>query len=133
MESGKLIAMPHTDPDVRTDPADAWLDRLLADDAAQHGDDYVDDAGFTARVMADLPAPATLPRWRKPAVTALWAAAGIGTAFALPGAVLDVSREAFRLLAAQPLSLSGIAAALIAVGVVTWTGTAPRLNSAARK
>jgi hypothetical protein len=119
------MPMPHTDPDVRTDPADdAWLDRLLADDAAQHRDGYVDDAGFTARVMSELPAPATLPRWRKPAVTALWAAAGLGAAFALPGAVLDVTREAFRLLAAQPLSLSGIAAALVAVGLVTWTGTA---------
>ena len=86
--------MPHTDPDLRDDP-DAWLDRLLVEDAAQHRDAYVDDAGFTARVMD-----------------------------ALPGAALDVSREAFRLLAAQPISLSAVAAALVAFGVATWTGAA---------
>ena len=116
--------MPHTDPDLRNDPADAWLDRLLADDASAHRDAYLDDDGFTARVMSALPAAASLPRWRKPAVTALWATAGLGLAFALPGAALDVSREAFRLFAAQPISLSGLAAALVALGVVTWTGTA---------
>ena len=115
--------MPHTDPDLRDD-ADAWLDRLLADDAAGHRDAYVDDAGFTARVMHALPPPVALPRWRKPAVTALWATAGLGVAFALPGAALDVSREAFRLLATQPISLSAVAAALVAFGVATWTGAA---------
>jgi hypothetical protein len=118
--------MPHTDPDLRSDPADGWLDRLLAADAATHRDAYLDDAGFTARVMTALPTPASaaLPRWRKPAVTALWATAGLGLAFALPGTALDVSREAFRLLAAQPFSLSGVAAALVAFGIATWTGTA---------
>ena len=115
--------MPHTDPDLRDD-ADAWLDRLLVEDAAQHRDAYLDDAGFTARVMHALPPAAALPRWRKPAVTALWATAGLGLAFALPGAALDVSREAFRLLAAQPISLSAVAAALVAFGVATWTGAA---------
>jgi hypothetical protein len=122
VEPGELT-MPHTDPDLRDDP-DAWLDRLLVEDAAQHRDAYVDDAGFTARVMDALPAPAALPRWRKPALTALWATAGLGLAFALPGAALDVSREAFRLLAAQPISLSAVAAALVAFGVATWTGAA---------
>ena len=116
--------MPHTHPDLRDDAADAWLERLLAADAVAHRDAYFDDEGFTARVMSALPSPAVLPRWRKPAVTALWATAGLGLAFALPSAALDVSREAFRLLATQPLSLSGIAAALVAVGVATWTGTA---------
>jgi hypothetical protein len=116
--------MPHTDPDLRNDPADAWLDRLLVEDAATHDADYLADAGFTASVMSALPAPALVPKWRKPAVTALWATAGLGIAFALPGAALDVSREAFRLLAAQPFTLSGLAAALFALGAVTWTGTA---------
>jgi len=117
--------MPHTAPDLRnSDPSDAWLDSLLAQDAALHSDAYVDDAGFTASVMSALPPAALAPRWRKPAVTALWASAGLGIAFALPSAVLDVSREAFRLLAAQPFTLSGLAAALVALGVITWTGTA---------
>ena len=115
--------MPHTDPDLR-DAADDWLDGLLVEDAAQHRDLYVDDAGFATRVMHALPPAAALPRWRKPAVAGLWAAAGLGLAFALPGAALDVSREAFRLFAAQPISLSAVAAALVAFGVATWTGAA---------
>ena len=102
------------------DPPD-WLDRLLADDAAAHALDYIDDAGFTAKVMADLPAPATLPAWRKPAVTALWAAAGLGLAFTLPGAVVDVAREAFKLFAAKPFSLSEILALLAVAGAGMWT------------
>jgi len=116
--------MPHTDPDLRSNGADAWLDGLLVADAAEHGADYLHDAGFTARVMSALPPPTAMPKWRKPALTALWATAGLGVAFLVPGAVLDVTREAFRLVAAQPFTLSGLAAALVALGAVTWTGTA---------
>ena len=54
---------------------DDWLDRLLADDASEHRDLYVADDGFTARVMAALPAPVTAPAWRKPVVVALWGVA----------------------------------------------------------
>ena len=54
------------------EPAD-WLDAALAADGASHRDDYLDDAGFTARLMARLPAPVALPAWRKPALSLLWA------------------------------------------------------------
>ena len=57
---------------------DDWLDRLLADDASEHRDLYVADDGFTARVMAALPAPVTAPAWRKPVVVALWGVAAVG-------------------------------------------------------
>ena len=38
-------------------PDDDWLDAALAADAREHGSSYLDDRGFTARVMAALPAP----------------------------------------------------------------------------
>lgn len=108
--------------------SDDWLDAALAADAREHGS-YLDDLGFTARVMAALPAPVAAPRWRKPALVALWSAAAVGTATALPGVALDVGREAFRLLAAQPVSLPQIAAVLAAIGVVTWSAAAWALRS----
>jgi hypothetical protein len=103
----------------KRDAAADWLDRLLAEDAPAH--DYIDDAGFTANVMAALPAPVALPAWRKPAATALWAAAGLGLAFTLPGAATDVAREAFTLFAAKPFSLSEVLALLALAGVGLWT------------
>ncbi len=110
-------------------PDDDWLDAALAADAREHGSAYLDDQGFTARVMAALPAPVAVPRWRRPALVALWSAAAVGTATALPGVALDVGREAFRLLAAQPVSLPQIAAVLAALGVVTWSAAAWALRS----
>jgi hypothetical protein len=105
-----------------------WLDRLLADDARAHRDAYVADEGFTARVMQALPAPLTLPAWRKPVVLALWGVAAAGIALAMPAAVLEVGREAYRLLAAQPVSLSGIAGAVVAMVVLTSAAAAYTLR-----
>ena len=112
-------------------PSDTdWLEVALRHDAREHLSSYVDDQGFSARVMSALPAPVvSLPRWRRPALVALWSAAAAGAAFALPGIALDVGREAFRVLAAQPVSLPQIAGALLAVGVVTWSGAAWALRS----
>jgi hypothetical protein len=120
--------MPHTAPDLRPAGDDAWLDRLLAEDAAALRDSYIDDAGFTAGVLAALPAPVALPRWRKPAVTAMWTGAALAGALALPDAALNVVREAVRLVAAQPVSLSGMAALLTALAAATWAGTALALR-----
>lgn len=109
-----------------------WLDRLLADDARAHRDAYVADDGFTARVMSSLPAmpaPLTLPAWRKPVLMAMWAVAAAGIAVAMPSAMLDVGREAYRLLAAQPVSLSGIAGAVIAMVTLTSAAAAYTLRS----
>lgn len=101
-------------------PADEWLDALLRDSARDH-DAYIGDDGFTARVMTALPGRDVAPAWRKPAVTALWGAAAVAVAFALPGAAFDVAREAFRLFAAKPFALSEIAALLAVAGLGTWT------------
>ena len=85
-----------------TEPADDWLDAALRADAREHRGDYLADDGFTARVMAKLPAPATLPAWRKRAVVAMWAVASVGIAVALPGAYVDVAREFFRVAGGAP-------------------------------
>ena len=108
--------------------ADDWLDRVLADDAADHAGVYLPDEGFTARVMRALPAADALPAWRRPVVAALWVAAAALLAPALPATALDVARETFRIFAAQPFSLSTIALGIAAVGIATWTGAALALR-----
>lgn len=118
----------HTTPDPRE--ADDWLEQALRSDAREHRESYLDDAGFTARVMAALPAAvAILPRWRRPAVAAIWAAAAAGMAVALPGVALDIGREAYRLFATQPLSLAQVGVTLAALGIGTWVAAAWTLRA----
>jgi hypothetical protein len=105
-------------------PADDWLDGLLRADAREEHSAYIGDEGFTARVMQALPTPMTLPAWRRPVIAGLWGAAAVALAVALPGAALDIARETFRLVAANPVSLSGIAAAVACAGLLTWTAAA---------
>lgn len=101
-----------------------WLDDVLRAD-----DGYIADDGFTARVMTALPAPAALPRWRRPAVAALWGVAAAALAVAAPGAVLDVAREGYRLLATVPVSISGIAGAMAAIVALTGAAAAYTLRA----
>jgi hypothetical protein len=103
---------------------DDWLERLLVTDGAATRAEYIDDAGFTGKVMAALPVPMTLPSWRKPAVVTLWGVAAAALAIAAPGAVLDVAREAYRLLATQPISIAGIAGAAAAMLAATGAAAA---------
>ena len=110
-------------------PGDDWLDGLLAADARKVRSSYIDDQGFTARVMHALPVPLTLPAWRKPAIVALWGVALAGVALALPGAALDVAREAYRLLGAHPVSLSGMAGAILFAGALSWSAAAYALRT----
>jgi hypothetical protein len=107
---------------------DEWLDRVLADDARVLGAHYVLDEGFTAAFMQRLPAPVALPAWRKPVVVALWLVAGVLLASMLPQAMQDLAREAFRVVAAKPVTLSMLGMLLAAIGIVTWTGTALALR-----
>jgi hypothetical protein len=102
-------------------PARDWLDGLLESDARDDRAAYIADAGFTARVMNALPAPLTLPAWRKPAVVVLWGVALAGISLALPAAAVDVAREAYRLLGAHPVSLSGMVGALLFAGALSWS------------
>ena len=78
--------------------------------------------------LLDLPPAAAMPRWRKPALIGLWIAAAIALIGALPGAVLDVARQAFRLASARPFSLSEIAVMFLVLAVVTWTAAAYALR-----
>lgn len=107
---------------------DDWLDATLRADGREHRAEYLDDAGFTARVMAALPAPVALPAWRRPVLTLLWALAGLGIALALPGAVVDVAYDVMRLVVGQRVSLSGIGAAVVGLGVATWAAAALALR-----
>jgi len=100
-----------------------WLDHILSAD-----DDYIADDGFTARVMSALPAPVALPKWRKPAVAAVWGVAAVGLAVAAPGAMVDVGREAYRLLATVPVSIAGLATAMLAVVAATGAAAAYTLR-----
>ena len=114
-----------------TDPnsADAdWLDQLLVEDGRVHRDAYIADDGFTASTMAALPAPVAAPAWRKPFIVCLWGVAAAGAAAAMPSLFLDVTREAYRLLAAYPVSLSGIAGAAVAMGALTCAAAAYSLR-----
>lgn len=115
----KLASSPDTD----------WLERLLREDAAEHAAAYVHDEGFTAKVVTALPpSVAAVPRWRKPAVIAMWGMAAAGAAVSLPDVAVGVGREAFRLLAAQPVTVPQIAVTLIALGFATWSAAAYALR-----
>jgi hypothetical protein len=103
------------------DNHDDWLEGALRDDALVHRAEYLPDDGFTARVMAKLPAALSLPSWRTPAVAALWAAAGIGIALSLPGAYADVVREYLRIVTGHPVTLDQIATGVVMLGVASWT------------
>ena len=107
-----------------TTPAERdWLDDVLRSD-----EEYIADDGFTARVTSALPAPAALPKWRKPAVAVLWGVAAAGLAVAAPGAMLDVAREAYRLLATVPVSVAGLASAMAAIVAATGAAAAYALR-----
>jgi hypothetical protein len=111
-------------------PDDDWLEQALRTQGREHRAGYLDDDGFTARVMAALPPAAeAVPRWRKPVVAAIWTAAGAAAAIALPEVALDVGREAFRLLATHPVSLPQVGLLLTAVGLGTWVAAAWALRS----
>jgi hypothetical protein len=128
-EHGTDPATPLTmDTQRASDPAADWLDQLLADDGRLHRDAYIADDGFTAATMARLPAPSTAPTWRKPFVVSLWGIAAVALALAMPSLYMDVMREAYRLLAAHPVSLSGMAGAAFAIGALFCAATAYTLR-----
>jgi hypothetical protein len=114
--------------DIAATPADDWLERALREDGRDHRAGYLADDGFTARVAAALPAPATLPSWRRPAVILLWTVAAAGAALALPGTVVDVAHQVTRLLGSHPVSLANIATGVVALGLASWAATAYALR-----
>ena len=105
-------------------PLDDWLEHALIEDGRARRADYIVDDGFSARVAAALPPPATLPAWRKPVIAILWAAAAGGVAVVLPGAFIDTTREVLRIVSGMPISLGGITTGVILLGGATWTAAA---------
>ena len=55
--------------------------------------------------------------------------AAAGCAVALPSALLDVARETYKFIVAQPVSLPQIATIVVALGIATWSATAYALRS----
>lgn len=108
---------------------DDWLDAMLRN--ARPDPASIADGGFAARVMAALPAAvvAAVPAWRKPVVAALWTFALVGIALSMPGVVLDVSRDAYRLFTAYPVSVAQLAVAVVLAAMVMWTATGMALQS----
>jgi len=107
---------------VNTPPSgDDWLEQALRADAREHGSSYLEDDGFTARVLEQLPRPAALPAWRRPVVALLWLIAAVGAAAALPGLFYDVFRSLVAAVVAQPLTLPRIAVMLAMLGAVAWS------------
>ncbi|MEO5701890.1 MAG: hypothetical protein ABIS17_02745 [Casimicrobiaceae bacterium] len=102
---------------------DDWLDALLRQDAGGRDAEVADD-GFVARVMTELPPPpAALPAWRKPALAALWAVAGLGLAAALPGAITDAGHQLMGYVASERFTLSQLGVVLVALAAASWAGT----------
>jgi hypothetical protein len=108
--------------------ADDWLDRMLAENGREHRAGYLADDGFSARVVAALPAPAVLPAWRKPVILVMWTVAAAGAALAMPGVIADLALDAARLVGRHPISLPNIAMTLIAMGAAGWAGAAYALQ-----
>jgi hypothetical protein len=100
---------------------DDWLDDMLRDAGREYRADYVADDGFTQRVLAQLPEPATLPAWRRPAVALLWVL-GVGAVmFAVPGVFEELFRSAMALLVGHRLGLTDIAVAVLLFAGATWS------------
>jgi hypothetical protein len=110
------------------DADDSWLESALRADGREHRAEYLADDGFTTQLMTALPAPSAPPAWRKPAVAGLWAVAGVGLALALPGTVVDFAHEVLRVMIGQRVSVTGIAAGVVALGIATWAATAVALK-----
>jgi hypothetical protein len=101
--------------------ADDWLDGMLREAGLEHRSEYVADDGFTQRVMAQLPEPATLPVWRRPALVLLWVLGAGAVVFALPGVFEELFRGAVALLSGHRLGVPDIAAAVVLFAGATWS------------
>jgi hypothetical protein len=107
--------------DEAMDRRDDWLERTLRTEAADRGAQYLGDDGFTDRVLANLPPPAALPRWRNPAVILLWLlATGVGVA-ALPNLAYDLFRSLVAAVVVVPLTLPRIVIALAVLAALAWS------------
>jgi len=107
---------------------DAWLDDLLVAEGVAARAVYIDDAGFTARVVEALPSAVAAPAWRRPVVVALWGGAVIALVMAMPTFFVELLGTADALLSLQPFSLASVGVALVTLLALTWGAAAYSLR-----
>jgi hypothetical protein len=106
----------------RADTDDGRLEQALKADAQAYAAAYIADDGFTAKVLARLPAPAVLPAWRRPVVALLWLIAAGGVVVLLPDLFYALFGGLVALLVGQPmLTWSHLAVALMLFCAATWS------------
>jgi hypothetical protein len=103
---------------------DAWLESLLRDDAARAP--HIDDAGFTARAMAQLPAatPRARYRWIVPAMGVL----GFFVGLVVLSAGESLSLNLTRLISTDAPSLRALFAVALPLGILYWLGVGAALQ-----
>jgi hypothetical protein len=102
-------------------PGDDWIERALAEAGREHRAEYIADDGFAASVVSRLPAPLTLPSWRRPVVVLLWVLGGGLVAISLPGLFDQVFRGVMTMLVAHRVGFVDIVMAFMLLGVITWS------------
>ncbi len=102
------------------DTADDWVEHALRTDGVEHRSAYIGDDGFTARVMAQLPRPATLPTWRRPAIALLWLCTAAVAVLAVPGLFDDVFRGGVAMLVGHRIAVADIIALLVLPSAAVW-------------
>lgn len=108
---------------------DGWLDDMLRDAGVEHRAEYIADDGFTQRLMARLPAPATLPAWRRPALVMLWVLGAGAVMLALPGVFEELFRDVVAMLSGHRLGVPDIAAAAVLFAAATWSALVYAMRS----
>lgn len=102
-------------------PGDDWFERALVEAGREHRAEYIADDGFTASVVSRLPAPFTLPAWRRPVVALLWILGGVVVSISLPGLFDQLFRGVMTMLVGLRMGLVDVAMALIVLGGITWS------------
>jgi hypothetical protein len=103
---------------------DAWLEAMLHDDAA--GRRYIDDGGFTAGVLAELPRAQSRARyrWIVPAAGALGFAVGL---VGLSGGT-ELSLSLARLASLESMSIQKLLLVALPLGMLYWIGVGAALQ-----
>jgi hypothetical protein len=103
------------------DTADDWIEQALRTDGVEHRSTYIGDDGFAARVMAQLPQPATLPTWRRPAITLLWLCAAAAAVLGVPGLFDDAFRGGVAMLVGHRIAVVDVVALLVLPSAAVWS------------